>query len=29
MRNNGDWCAGTGVERFKDALDNTDVVNLF
>jgi hypothetical protein len=26
MRNNGDWCEGAGVERFKDALDNTDVV---
>jgi ankyrin repeat protein len=29
MRNNGDWCPGAGVPRFKGALDNTDVVNLF
>jgi len=29
MRNNGDWCAGAGVEPFKDALENTDVVTQF
>jgi ankyrin repeat protein len=29
MRNNGDYCPGTGVAPFKDALENTDVVTQF
>ena len=29
MRNNGDYCPGSGVAPFKDALENTDVVTQF
>jgi ankyrin repeat protein len=29
MRNNGDYCPGTGVAPFKDALENTEVVTQF